>query len=70
MVMCDGRNFIMKTELGARALTELQSTKAPKRRTITELSDIHQNYSTIDNDVDKIGNLVSILTLNEKKFLE
>ena len=60
----------MKTKLGGWALTELQSTKVPKEPIITEISDMHQNYSTIDNGIDKIGNLVSILISKENNFLE
>ncbi len=31
---------------------------------------MHQNYSTIDEDIDKIGNLVSILISEENNFPE
>ena len=60
----------MKSKLGAWALIELHSTKVPKEPIIAEISDMHQNYSFIDNSIDKIGNLVSILVLKENNFLE
>jgi hypothetical protein len=62
--------YTMMIKLGAWALTELQSAKVPKKTIMTILSDMHQNCSIMDNDIDKIGNFVSILISKENNFLE
>ncbi len=59
----------MKTKLGGWALTELESTEVPKEPIIEEISDMHQKYSNIDNGIDKIGNLISILGSKGNNFL-
>jgi hypothetical protein len=41
-----------------------------KRHLEPEMTQKHQDYTTLNKGIDKIGNLVSVLLSDEKKFLE